>query len=116
MSELTDMRAFGDIEAEIEAEKEADPARKKLGVFFWICVGWIALNIILALTANAFPQDHGDCLEAGMQGFVEKPMTVAALRRTLARYLGAPPQGSGEMPGSQSGSGDVTVGTASGRP
>ena len=44
MSELTDMRAFGDIEAEIEAEREADPSRKKLGVFFWICVGWIALK------------------------------------------------------------------------
>jgi ABC-type dipeptide/oligopeptide/nickel transport system permease subunit len=60
VSELTDMRAFSDIEAEIEAEKEADPTRKKLGVFFWICVGWIALNILLALTANLLPLPNPD--------------------------------------------------------
>ena len=55
MSELTDMHTFSDIEAEIEAEKEADPTTKKLGVLFWICVGWIALNIVLALTASLLP-------------------------------------------------------------
>jgi len=55
VSELTDMHTFSDIEAEIEAEMEADPTTKKLGVFFWICVGWIALNIVLALTANLLP-------------------------------------------------------------
>jgi len=60
VSELTDMHAFSDIEAEIEAEIEADPARKKLGVFFWICVGWIALNILLALTANLLPLPNPD--------------------------------------------------------
>ena len=55
MSELTDMHTFSDIEAEIEAEKEADPTTKKLGVLFWICVGWIAVNIVLALTAGLLP-------------------------------------------------------------
>jgi peptide/nickel transport system permease protein len=55
VSELTDMHTFSDIEAEIEAEKEADPTTKKLGVLFWICVGWIALNIVLALTAGLLP-------------------------------------------------------------
>ncbi len=55
MSELTDMHTFSDIEAEIEAEKEADPTTKKLGVFFWVCVGWIVLNIVLALTASLLP-------------------------------------------------------------
>ena len=60
MSELTDMHAFSDIEAEIEAEREADPTRKKLGVFFWICVGWVALNIVLALTANLLPLPNPD--------------------------------------------------------
>jgi peptide/nickel transport system permease protein len=49
------MHTFSDIEAEIEAEKEADPTTKKLGVLFWICVGWIALNIVLALTASLLP-------------------------------------------------------------
>jgi peptide/nickel transport system permease protein len=51
VSELTDMHTFSDI----EAEKEADPTTKKLGVLFWICVGWIALNIVLALTAGLLP-------------------------------------------------------------
>jgi peptide/nickel transport system permease protein len=55
VSELTDMHTFSDIEAEIEAEKEADPTTKKLGVLFWICVGWIAVNIVLALTAGLLP-------------------------------------------------------------
>jgi peptide/nickel transport system permease protein len=55
VSELTDMHTFSDIEAEIEAEKEADPTTKKLGVFFWVCVGWIVLNIVLALTASLLP-------------------------------------------------------------
>jgi peptide/nickel transport system permease protein len=29
--------------------------RKKLGWFFWVCAGWIALNIVLAIFANVLP-------------------------------------------------------------
>jgi peptide/nickel transport system permease protein len=29
--------------------------RKRLGWFFWVCVGWIALTILLALLANLLP-------------------------------------------------------------
>ncbi len=36
-------------------DEEGDPTKKKLGVFFWICSGWIALVIILAIIANLLP-------------------------------------------------------------
>ena len=35
--------AFADIKEEIAAEAAADPTKKKLGVLFWICAGWIVL-------------------------------------------------------------------------
>ena len=42
---------------------------------------------IIALSANVFPQDRENCLAAGMQDFLEKPITKAGLQRVLARYL-----------------------------
>jgi signal transduction histidine kinase/ActR/RegA family two-component response regulator len=42
---------------------------------------------IVALTANAFDDDRRRCLEAGMDGFLAKPITLAALRKELARWL-----------------------------
>jgi peptide/nickel transport system permease protein len=44
---------------------EKPEKREPLGIFFWICVGWIALNIIGAIFANVLPlqnplyQDYG---------------------------------------------------------
>jgi peptide/nickel transport system permease protein len=32
--------------------------KKKLGVLFWICVGWIALNLIAAIFANYLPIEN----------------------------------------------------------
>ena len=43
---------------------------------------------IIALSANAFSTDRRACLEAGMEDFLEKPITIPALHRVLARYLG----------------------------
>ncbi|MEO6095723.1 MAG: ATP-binding protein [Fibrobacteria bacterium] len=48
---------------------------------------WSDLPII-ALSANVFASDRKNCLEAGMQDFLEKPITKAALHRVLAQYLG----------------------------
>ncbi|WP_126465235.1 MHYT domain-containing protein [Candidatus Terasakiella magnetica] len=38
---------------------------------------------IVALTANATKHDEENCLKAGMNGFISKPMTVAKLEETL---------------------------------
>jgi CheY-like chemotaxis protein len=41
---------------------------------------------IIALTANAFEEDRRECLEAGMNAFMTKPLEPAALRAMLIRW------------------------------
>jgi CheY-like chemotaxis protein len=43
---------------------------------------------VVALTANAFEDDRRACLEAGMDDFLVKPLSVEALRAALARWTG----------------------------
>jgi CheY-like chemotaxis protein len=44
---------------------------------------------IIALTANAMKGDEGECLRAGMDGYLTKPLNFAHLQDVLSRY-GAP--------------------------
>ena len=46
---------------------------------------------IIAMTANALAADRERCLAAGMDDHVAKPIDVAVLRATLARWLGDAP-------------------------
>ena len=43
---------------------------------------------IVALTANAMKGEEARCLDAGMDGYLTKPVTVDALRTCLARWCG----------------------------
>ena len=52
--------AFADIKEELVAEAAADPTKKKLGVLFWICIGWIVLVAALAILAGVLPLHDPD--------------------------------------------------------
>ena len=52
--------------------------------------------IIIAMTANAFSDDVQNCLNAGMDAHVPKPLDVAVLERTLKSLINAKISGEDE--------------------
>jgi peptide/nickel transport system permease protein len=55
-----DTEAFADLKEEVDAEEAEEHTKKKLGVLFWICVGWILLVAILATFASLLPLPNPD--------------------------------------------------------
>lgn len=56
---------------------------------------------IIALTASAMPTDEAACLEAGMSGFVPKPVSFERLRAVLITWVSASGQPAPGFPGSR---------------
>jgi two-component system sensor histidine kinase BarA len=50
-----------------------------------------AQPIVVAMTANAYPEQKAECLAAGMDDFITKPFSQEELRRTLVRHFGGQP-------------------------
>ncbi|HEY6897594.1 MAG TPA: response regulator [Rhodocyclaceae bacterium] len=46
---------------------------------------------VIAMTANAWNEDRGHCIEAGMDDFISKPIQPEQLYATLARWLAPQP-------------------------
>ncbi|MFT6602763.1 MAG: signal transduction histidine kinase/FixJ family two-component response regulator, partial [Bacteriovoracaceae bacterium] len=44
---------------------------------------------IIAITANDFQEDRDSCSEAGMQGYLTKPLELEILSSTISHFLGA---------------------------
>ena len=52
---------------------------------------------IIAMTANAFSEDVQNCLNAGMDAHVSKPLDIGTLERTLRTVLGGKFSGGGHL-------------------
>ncbi|MFA7280417.1 MAG: PAS domain S-box protein [Sterolibacterium sp.] len=51
---------------------------------------------IVALTADAFEENRGLCMAAGMDDFLTKPVVIGTLKTVLSRWLSSKPQASGD--------------------
>jgi peptide/nickel transport system permease protein len=55
-----DSEAFADLKEEVVADEAAETTKKKLGVLFWICCGWIVLVALMATFASLLPLPNPD--------------------------------------------------------
>ncbi len=55
-----DSEAFADLKEELVAEEAAEATKKKLGILFWLCVGWILLVAFMATFASLLPLPNPD--------------------------------------------------------
>lgn len=53
----------------------------------WEAAERLSRTPILAMTAHAMPGDRERCLEAGMDDYISKPISLAVLELTLARWI-----------------------------
>ena len=54
-------------------------------------------QLIIALTANALAGDREICLQAGMDDYISKPVTIGSLSTTMLRWLPATKNGQNEQ-------------------
>lgn len=52
--------------------------------------------VIVACTANVSEQDKDACLNAGMDDFIGKPLSIEKIAKVLKQHLEWPPEGAGE--------------------
>lgn len=61
----------------------------------------IAQTRIMALTAYAYPDDRGRCLEAGFDDYISKPVFKPGLLKKIDEMLGIEPSGDGATEGAE---------------